>query len=58
MAPQAMGTKSGNGSPDPSWLNRTVVGIILATFFSDFSHEMATAVLPLFLATVGLGPAA
>lgn len=41
-----------------SWVNRTVVGIILATFLSDVSHEMATAVLPLFLATVGFGPAA
>jgi MFS family permease len=35
-----------------------VVGIITATFFSDVSHEMATAVLPLYLATIGLGPAA
>jgi MFS family permease len=41
-----------------SWISRTVVGIILATFFSDVSHEMATAVLPLYLAAVGLGPAA
>ena len=41
-----------------AWVNRTVVGIIVATFFSDVSHEMCTAVLPLFLATVGLGPAA
>jgi len=41
-----------------NWINRSVVGIILATFFSDVSHEIATAVLPLFLATVGLGPAA
>jgi MFS family permease len=41
-----------------SWANRTVISIVLATFFSDFSHEMATAVLPLYLATVGLGPAA
>jgi MFS family permease len=40
------------------WINGTVVGIILATFLSDVSHEMATAVLPLFLVTVGLGPAA
>jgi MFS family permease len=31
---------------------------VLATFFSDFSHEMCTAVLPLYLATLGLGPAA
>ncbi len=34
------------------------MGIVLATFFSDFSHEMATAVLPMYLATVSLGPAA
>lgn len=40
------------------WVSRAVAGIVLATFFSDFSHEMATAVLPLYLAAVGLGPAA
>lgn len=45
-------------TPRRSWIGRTVVGIILATFFSDFSHEMATAVLPLYLATIGFGPAA
>ena len=41
-----------------SWVTRTVLGIVLATFLSDFSHEMCTAVLPLYLATLGLGPAA
>jgi sugar phosphate permease len=41
-----------------NWVTPTVVGIIAATFFSDVSHEMATAVLPLYLATIGLGPAA
>jgi MFS family permease len=40
------------------WLTRTVLGIVLATFLSDFSHEACTAVLPLYLAAVGLGPAA
>lgn len=40
------------------WINRTVIGIVLATFLSDFSHEMCTAVLPLYLSTLGLGPAA
>jgi MFS family permease len=40
------------------WVTRSVVGIVLATFFSDVGHEMVTAVLPLFLASVGLGPAA
>ncbi len=42
----------------PRWLNHTVAGIVLATFLSDFSHEMCTAVLPLYLSTLGLGPAA
>lgn len=41
-----------------SWVTPTVVGIVLATFLSDFSHEMCTAVLPLYLTTLGLGPAA
>lgn len=40
-----------------NWLNRTVLGIVAATFFSDFSHEMCTAVLPLYLASVNLGAA-
>jgi len=40
-----------------SWLNRTVLGIGLASLFSDWSHEMATAVLPTFLATLGAGAA-
>ena len=40
-----------------SWLNRTVLGISLASLFSDWSHEMATAVLPAFLATLGAGAA-
>jgi MFS family permease len=35
-----------------------VIGIVLATFLSDFSHEMCTAVLPLYLSSLGLGPAA
>lgn len=40
------------------WVTRAVVGIVLATFFSDVGHEMVTAVLPMYLATLGLGPAA
>jgi len=49
--------KSGS-PPDPAvprrWLNRTVLGIGLASLFSDWSHEMATAVMPAFLATMGV----
>jgi len=51
------GEPAQSSAPRWSWVGRTVVGIILVTFFSDFSHEMCTAVLPLYLATVGLGPA-
>lgn len=40
-----------------SWLTRGVLGIVLATFFSDVGHEMVTAVLPLYLTSIGLGPA-
>jgi MFS family permease len=42
----------------PRWVTRSVVGIILATFFSDVGHEMVTAVLPLYLGSIGLGAAA
>jgi MFS family permease len=36
------------------WLNRTVIGIGLASLFSDWSHETATAVMPAFLGTMGV----
>src|SRR5258708_4618389 len=39
------------------WLNRTVLGVGLTSLFSDWSHETATAVLPAFLAVIGVGPA-
>jgi MFS family permease len=47
-------------NPNPvriRWLNRTVLGIGLASLFSDWSHEIATAVLPAFLATLGVAAA-
>ncbi|HSU54449.1 MAG TPA: MFS transporter [Candidatus Dormibacteraeota bacterium] len=40
-----------------NWLNRTVLGIGLASLFSDWSHEMATTVMPAFLATMGVAAA-
>jgi hypothetical protein len=46
-------TKSGVKEPAKRWLNRTVLGIGLASLFSDWSHEIATAVMPAFLATMG-----
>ena len=39
------------------WLNRTVLGIALASLFSDWSHEIATAVLPVFLGSLGAAAA-
>ena len=42
----------------PAWLNRNVVGMGLTSLLSDAGHEMATAVLPAFLATIGLSAAA
>jgi MFS family permease len=39
------------------WLNSTVLGIGLASLFSDLSHEMATTVMPAFLATMGVAAA-
>ncbi len=38
-------------------LNRTVLGIGLASLFSDWSHEIATTVLPAFLASMGAAAA-
>jgi MFS family permease len=43
--------------PEPSskqpWLTRGVLGIGLASLFSDWGHEAATAILPVFLASLG-----
>jgi MFS family permease len=41
----------------PRWLNRTVLGIGLASLFSDWSHEIATTLMPTFLATMGVAAA-
>lgn len=50
---------SGDSSAKTSsgWLNRTVLGVGVTSLFSDWSHEIATAILPAFLATIGAGPA-
>jgi MFS family permease len=45
---------SANSSVPPKrWLTRGVLGIALASLFSDWAHEAATAILPAFLATLG-----
>lgn len=41
-----------------TWVTRGMLGIVLATFLSDVGHEMATAVLPMYLGAIGLGAAA
>lgn len=40
--------------PRARWLNCTVLGIGLASLFSDWSHEIATTLMPAFLATMGV----
>jgi MFS family permease len=44
--------------PGKSWLNSTVLGIGLASLFSDVGHEMATTAMPALLALLGASPAA
>lgn len=36
-----------------TWLNPTVLGASLTSFFSDFGHESVTVMLPSFLASLG-----
>ncbi len=36
-----------------SWLTKSILGIGLTSLFSDMGHEMTTAILPVFLATIG-----
>lgn len=39
------------------WINRSTLGVSLASLLSDVSHELATAVLPALLLSIGAGPA-
>lgn len=36
-----------------SWITRDVIGLALNCFLADLGHEAGTAILPLFLATIG-----
>lgn len=48
----------GESAPSsPRWLNRTVLGIGLASLLADWSHEIATTAMPAFLATMGVAAA-
>jgi MFS family permease len=44
-------------NPKEHWRTRTVLGVGFTSLFSDWSHEIASAVLPAFLAAIGAGPA-
>jgi MFS family permease len=44
--------------PRTRWLNRSVLGIGVASLLSDVGHEMATSVLPLLVVTLGGASAA
>lgn len=46
------------GDDRRAWLNRSTLGVASASLFSDVSHELATAVLPAVLLSLGGGPAA
>ena len=47
-------TEAHAGAPHSKrWLTRGVLGIGLASLFSDWGHEAATAILPAFLASLG-----
>ncbi len=45
--------RTGNAIRKDRWLNRTVLGIGFASLFSDWSHEIATTIMPAFLASMG-----
>jgi MFS family permease len=45
------------GNKKQGWLNRNIAGMGLASLFSDWNHEMASAVLPIFLSSVLHAPA-
>jgi len=45
-------SEANTSAPAEGWLNRNVVGMGLTSLLSDAGHEMATAVLPGFLAAI------
>ena len=47
-----------NKTSSRKWLNRNVVGLGTTSLFSDLSHETATTILPVFLASIGAPPSA
>lgn len=43
----------GETTSTTDWLNRNVIGLAINRFLSDFGHEAATSILPLFLTSIG-----
>ena len=43
-----------NDTPPSGWLNRTVIGAGLTSFFADVGYELATSLLPSFLLVLNL----
>lgn len=52
--PETNGMPEGSRPPLAGWLNRNVFGMAFTSLLSDAGHEMATAVLPGFLAVLGV----
>lgn len=48
-----MSDSTTSSTESKGWLTRGVLGIGLASLFSDWGHEAATAILPAFLTTLG-----
>ena len=51
------GTHTVDAQQPAGWLNRTTLGIGLTSLLSDWSHEIATSILPILVASLGAGPA-
>jgi predicted MFS family arabinose efflux permease len=56
--PPPTGSSPAPAAKRAGWLNRTVFGIGLASLLSDVGHEMATAAMPILLASLGASSAA
>lgn len=48
--------QAANAPASGRWLTRSVLGMGLASLFSDWGHEAATAILPAFLVSLGAPP--
>lgn len=61
--PEQISNRAGDAAQEPdtdrTWLNKGIIGVGSASFFSDSGHELVTSLLPSFLtSTLHAGPAA